>query len=158
MVKATVKTALYLFLGAVTTLTVPIAQSGAMSEETRKLAFCSGVLPYGINVALMSNNEGMAKVLSMQGARVNAALFVTNVDERGTVPGELVASFNQITEGVKPKFDKNPQQLNHAIDDCSALATYVIKREMAAGATLFGKPLMEVIIEMNKAVQQNLGL
>ena len=136
----------------------PISCGNELSDETEQLAFCSGVLPYGINYALMSDNEGLAKVLSMQAARVNVALFATNQNGDGVIPGKRIAEFNILTKKVKPEFDKNPNRLAPAIDECSNLASKIIERESSLGTLLFDLPLNTVVIKMNQNMQEILGL
>jgi hypothetical protein len=128
-----------------------------ITDESEKLARCVGVLPYAVNLMMLQNNTGAAKVLLLQAARANTALFAANL-EGGKVPGWKMKIFEELTDGLREYFSNYPERLRAEIDVCVSATNLVLKRESKEGTRLWGLSIQEMVDAFRKSLSEQVGL
>jgi hypothetical protein len=141
---------LHFFAGAPTHAT-------PLSQEGKELAFCTGVLAYGITWFMANDKEGVAKVLAFQYARATAALFVMHYKD-GAVSSEKMAQFNEVTRKAKPYLQMNPGQLGQMIDSCINITNRNAQIQSRRKLKPFGMSWNELVAQLASGIRRQLGL
>ena len=133
------------------------ACASQLDEGSTKLAYCTDVLAYGINWALLNNNEGMAKVLIMHYARGNAALFTKHY-HNGRVPGKIISQFKSIGRNAKPYLDANPDKLLTTIDACVDIVNQEARIQSRRGVIMWGKDWNGFVEHIASLIRKRYGI
>lgn len=144
-----VLTSLVVFTGSVS--------SEGLNETVRSLARCSGVLPYSVNLHLMSNNSGAAKSMLLQSSKVVVALFARSF-ENDSLPGWKILEFDRLTDNLPQYFAKHPERLAGEIDVCNVLANKVLSEEIRKGTKIEGKNIFELVNYIHEGQAKLLGI
>jgi len=97
------------------------AHSTPLSPESVTLAKCEGVYLYLAHLAMMNNNEGLAKNVLYRASRVVTANLFLN-EKGGKVSKEVMTQIATIRRNDKKNLDANPNSTVARAGDCDTVA------------------------------------
>jgi len=150
------------FIGLLLLICLSFVSSVARAEyvvdgRTAKLADCGDVMAYAANYALMTNNEGQARVFFFQHARALAALFAKNYDN-GVISGERTSAWKARGPATKRYLDANQESLSTTINGCYPVIQQAVDEPIVRDSKMWGKSFAEIVETLAAKTRAQYGL
>ena len=128
-----------------------------LDAKTAKLVDCGDVMAYAGNYALMTNNEGQARVFFFQEARALAALFAKNY-ENGVISGERTALWKARRPATMRHLDANQATLSNTINGCYPIIQQAVDEPIVRSSNMWGKNFTEIVENLATKLRGVYGL
>lgn len=115
-----------------------------LDAKTAKLVDCGEIMAYAANYALMTNNEGQARVFFFQFARASVALFAENY-ENGVVSGERIEAWKARSPVTKRNLDANQATLSNMVNGCYPIIQQAVDEPIVRSSRMWGKNFTEMV-------------
>ena len=129
----------------------------SLTAEESKLARCTGVLPYAVNLSLLQDNIGAAKSLNLQSAKVNTAFFfVSSVENK--IPSWKMRLADELTDDLRLYYAQEPSRLASEVDECISLGNLIMSKAVSRGETFEGEDFVSFMSRFSKYTAELLGI
>lgn len=123
------------------------------SQKSGEIAMCGGAFKYGVNLFMLANNEGAAKVMIAHAARADATFFAMNI-ENGKISGDKLQKHREVIKNVSVHLDSNPDDISELLSECVTVVTTKYQELSNSNTHLWGDHIYDftkrAIGEMSK--------
>lgn len=119
------------------TLNLNQVKAITVSDNSKILASCETVYLYNSHLALMKNNEGLAKSMLYRGALAVAANMMLN-EINGNVSGEILGVWRRVGLNMKSRLDKKQTTVSRELMLCDEPVERIIREVIYLDKTLWG--------------------
>lgn len=130
-----------------------LCHAQVFSQESGEIAMCSGAFKYGVNLFMLANNEGAAKVMIAHAARADATFFAMNL-ENGKISGDKLQKHREVIKNVSVHLDSNPDDISELLSECVTVVTSKYQELSNSNTYLWGDDIYEfskkIIDELSK--------